>query len=124
MEGAAFSAFRAAAAEGRLLLPVCVRCARAHWYPRAFCPLCGGPDIEWQAATGAGTVYSVSVVRRTETPYALVLVTLDEGPTVLSNMVECDLDAVRIGDRVRALVTAGDGVIPLILFTPERQANP
>ena len=124
MEGGAFAVFREAAANGRLLLPRCTSCGRTHWYPRAFCPLCGAQELIWQSAAGYGTVYSVSVMRRVAKPYALALVTLDEGPTLLTNLVGCDLDAVLIGDRVRAIVSASEEGMPTIFFSPEHRVHP
>jgi hypothetical protein len=92
--------FWQAAAEGRLLLKFCRLCGRTHWYPRALCPHCHSADLEWREASGKGTVYSFTVVRRAEPPYVLALVRLDEGTTLLTNIVDCDPDSVRIGQRV------------------------
>jgi uncharacterized OB-fold protein len=97
-------AFQDAAAEGRFVLPFCRACGRAHWYPRAICPLCGGGEVEWHPASGRGTIYSVSVMRRASPPYALAWVTLEEGPTMLTNLVDCDVDAARIGGPVRVVL--------------------
>ena len=50
-----------------------------------------------------GTIYSWSVERRANPPYAIAFVTLAEGPTMLSTIVDCDLDAIRIGQAVRVV---------------------
>lgn len=110
--------FWEAAAKGRFLLPHCQACRRAHWYPRAICPLCGSSDVEWREASGRGTVYSVSVVRRAKPPYALAYVTLDEGPTMMTNIVDCDLDAVAIGQKVKVLFRDRSDGVAVPLFTP------
>jgi hypothetical protein len=90
-----------AAKEGVLRLRRCTACSKPHWYPRPVCPFCMG-DTEWVDAAGEGTIYSVSVTRKAgPVPYALAYVTLDEGVTLLTNIVGCDLDALRIGQRVR-----------------------
>lgn len=110
--------FWQASARGSFLLPFCRSCRRAHWYPRSMCPLCGSPEVEWREASGRGTVYSVSVVRRANPPYALAYVTLDEGPTMLSNIVDCDLDRVAIGQQVKVVFRTqlDEPVAPM--FTP------
>ena len=69
-----------AARERRFVVPTCTACGKAHWYPRAICPFCGSDKIEWRAASGRGTIYSYSVMRRAKEPYAIAYVTLAEGP--------------------------------------------
>lgn len=90
-----------AAAEGRLLVRTCGDCGRAHWYPRVICPLCGSPNTRWQPAGGGGTLYAFSPARRAEPPYVLAYVTLDEGPTLMTNVVDASPDTLRIGQRVQ-----------------------
>ena len=51
-------------------------------------------------ASGNGTIYTYSVMRRAPMPYAIAYVTLDEGPTMMTNIVDCDLDEIRIGQAV------------------------
>jgi uncharacterized OB-fold protein len=101
-----------ATAEGRLLLPRCVECAAVIWYPRPFCPQCASTRVEWIEASGHGTVYSFTVNRRgvADLPayrdagvYVLAYVELDEGPRVMTNVVDCDPDGVRIGQRVEVV---------------------
>jgi uncharacterized OB-fold protein len=110
--------FWEASAKGNFLLPYCKACGRAHWYPRAMCPLCGAPDVEWREASGKGTVYSVSVVRRANPPYALAYVTLEEGPTMMTNIVDCDLDTVTIGQPVKVVFKASSDDVAVPMFTP------
>src|SRR5690348_15363884 len=88
--------FWQAAAEGKLLLRRCIGCRRTHWYPRAVCPFCFGDASEWVEASGRGLIYSYSVVRRTAEPYAIAYVTLAEGPTMLTNLIACDFDRLRV----------------------------
>ncbi|RAI60084.1 Zn-ribbon domain-containing OB-fold protein [Roseicella frigidaeris] len=103
--------FWAAAREGRFLLRACTACGKAHWYPRAVCPFCMSEKTEWREASGRGTIYSVSVMKRAPEVYAVAYVTLEEGPTMMTNIVDCDFDALAIGQAV-ALTwrpTQGDG---------------
>ena len=111
-------AFWEAAAVGRLLIGKCASCGKPHYYPRAVCPLCGSDATEMVQASGRGVVYSYSVMRRVPVPYALAYVTLEEGVTMMTNIVDCDLDAIRIGQRVRLVFKPTDGGPPVPMFTP------
>ena len=106
-----------AANEGRLLLKHCGDCNKAYYYPRPLCPFCLGDNTEWQEASGAGTVYSWSVERRADPPFAIAFVTLAEGPTLLTALVDCDLDAIAIGQPVTLRFEERDGQ-PAPVFTP------
>ncbi len=110
--------FWEAARRGKLLLAHCTACDRPHWFPRVVCPLCGSRDIEWREASGRGTVYSVSVARRAAPPYALAYVTLDEGPTMLTNIVDCDVDGIVIGQKVKVVFKERADALPAPMFTP------
>jgi uncharacterized OB-fold protein len=107
-----------AAAAGRLLLKLCEACGEPHYYPRAICPFCGSDRTAWIEASGRGTVYSYSVFRRAPVPYAIAYVTLEEGPTMMTNIVDADLDAIRIGQRVRVRFAPTDGGPPVPMFAP------
>lgn len=115
---AATEQFWAHAREGQLVTRVCKSCGKIHWYPRALCPFCLG-DTEWRSASGFGTIYSVSVTRKAgPVPYAIAYVTLDEGVTMLTNIVDCDLDLLKIGQRVAVTFKpAADGT-PIPMFKP------
>ncbi len=112
--------FWSAAKEGRFLVKRCEDCGRAHWYPRAICPFCGSGRTAWVGASGRGTIYSFSVMRRADPPYAIAFVTLEEGPTMMTNIVDCDLDAIGIGQAVTLVFkpTEEGGAVPM--FTPSR----
>ena len=111
--------FWEAATAGRLLIGTCKACGKPHYYPRALCPFCGSDATEWVAASGRGAVYSYSVMRRLPVPYALAYVTLDEGVTMMTNIVDCDLDAIRIGQRVKVVFKPTEGGPPVPMFTLE-----
>ncbi len=89
-----------------LSVPKCRSCELVFWYPRGICPECGSLDIEWTEAAGTGTIYSFSVTRNGQgvwkgvAPYVLAYVELDEGVRILTNIVNCDVETVRIGQRV------------------------
>jgi uncharacterized OB-fold protein len=109
--------FWEATAQGKLLLKKCRACGQLHYYPRPLCPFCGSDATEWQAAAGGGVIYSYSVMRRAEVPYAVAYVTLDEGPTMMTNLVDCDFDRLKIGQRVRVVFSPTDGGAPVPTFT-------
>jgi len=107
-----------AARQGVLNIKRCLSCKQPHWYPRPLCPFCLG-ETEWLPAAGTGTIYSVSVTRRAgPIPYAIAYVALDEGVTLLTNIVDCDLDALRIGQRVKVCFKPTDGGAMVPMFTP------
>ena len=112
--------FFAATANGSLRIKVCTSCRKPHWYPRPLCPYCLG-DTEWSDAAGKGVIYSVSVTRRAgPIPYAIAYVRLDEGVTMLSNIVDCDLDSVRIGQRVHVVFKPADDGTMIPMFAPDQ----
>ena len=79
---------------------------------------CGSPRTEWIDSRGRGRIYSFSVTRRVTEPYAIAYVTLDEGVSMLTNLVDCDFERLKIGAPVRVVFrSAADGeAIPM--FTP------
>lgn len=101
--------FWTAAAQGRLVLPVCDGCGHHIWYPRSWCPACGSPSVTWTEVSGRGTVYARSVLHKGVGPWAgaapfvVAYVELDEGPRILTNVVTDDPASVRVGDPVRAV---------------------
>lgn len=111
--------FWEAAAAGRLLVKRCADCARLHWYPRPLCPFCMSERTEWLQASGRGRILSYSISRKAgPVPYAIAYVALEEGVTMMSNIVDCDLDALSIGQALRLVFKATDGGPPLPMFTP------
>ncbi|MEI7954401.1 MAG: Zn-ribbon domain-containing OB-fold protein [Verrucomicrobiota bacterium] len=114
-----------AAREGRLMLKSCNDCGQVHHYPRAICPRCLSSATAWVQATGRGRIYSYSVMRRAPQPYAIAYVTLDEGITMMTNIVECKLDRLAIGQEVEVVFRATEGGQQLPLFRPAaRKGSP
>ncbi len=114
--------FWEAAAEGRFLIKRCLACERVHWYPRTLCPFCFSERTEWQPASGRGVIYSYSVMRRATPPYVVAFVTLDEGPTMLTNIVACDPDSLCIGQKVSVVFRPTDGEFMVPVFEPNQAA--
>jgi uncharacterized OB-fold protein len=53
-------------------------------------------------------------------PYAIAYVTLAEGITILTNIVDCDLDALAIGDPVELVFRHAEGGQAVPMFRPAR----
>jgi hypothetical protein len=107
-----------ACGEGKLSVRHCKACGENHFPPRNICPYCFSDDTEARQVAGTGQIYSFSVMRRVAKPYVLAYVTLDEGPTMMTNIATADPDAVRIGQRVRVAFEATDTGYKLPVFTP------
>jgi hypothetical protein len=83
----------------RLLVKRCNACAELHFYPRPFCPRCWSDDVEWFEVSGRARLYTWSVVYNNDLPpfherlpYVAALVDLDEGPRMMTNVVDCPFD--------------------------------
>lgn len=100
------------AANGKLMVNYCNACGAPHHYPRPICPHCGSDKTEFREASGKGRIYSFSVMRTVPDPYAIAYVTL-EGTDIsmMTNIVNCDFDALHIGQEVKVAFaeTEGDG---------------
>lgn len=110
--------FWEAAARNCFLLPVCEACGSAHWYPRMICPLCRSKDVRWKPASGKGRLYSYSILRRGAQPYVLAYVTLDAGPTMLTNVVDCAFEQLRVGLSVEVTFVAAENGSAVPMFKP------
>src|SRR5262249_6454242 len=97
--------------EGQLTVPHCNACGKFHWYPRANCPFCTSDKVELKPAKGTGKIYSFSVARRgKDDSYVIAYVTLDEGVTMMTNIVNADPKKLAIGQNVRVtLIESKDG---------------
>lgn len=90
--------------EGELRIQKCQSCGKAWHPPLHRCPQCHSQDVTWVATSGRGTLYSYTVVHHPahvavadRVPYVVALVTLAEGPRVVSNLLHCARDSIRIG---------------------------
>lgn len=108
--------FLDAASAGSLLLPRCASCGQCHFYPRSFCPHCWSEDLSWVEVSGTATLYSFTVIRGSE-PHVLAVVELTEGPRMMTNIVDCPLDAIRIGMQLQVVFRSLDGTV-LPVFRP------
>jgi uncharacterized protein len=80
---------------GELCLPYCAECDAVFFYPRPYCPTCGTKVAEWRRLSGRATLWSYLISERPangyeDVPYVIALVKLEEGPTMMSNVVGVD----------------------------------
>jgi uncharacterized OB-fold protein len=111
--------FAAFLAEGRFMIQRSRSSGRFVFYPRVAEPRTGARDLEWVEASGAGTVYAVTVVRKRppDADYNVALVDLDEGPRLMSRIDGLPADQARIGLKVQARIVTEDGA-RFVVFTP------
>lgn len=121
-------AFYAGCREGRLLLQQCDVCSRWQFYPRILCSHCGGRELHWRPASGQGRIATFTVVRHPvspayEAPYVVALVDLEEGPRMMSHIVDCDPDAVRVGAAVTVQFENWSESLTMPVFQMHRPAE-
>jgi uncharacterized OB-fold protein len=95
---------------GKLLVQRCNNCAETYHYPRPFCPFCSSTEVSWIETAGTGHVYSCSYVPNKGAGYVIAFVTLDEGPTLLTNITGIGAEQVTIGARVAVDFETRDSV--------------
>jgi uncharacterized protein len=120
-----FSApFWEATRDKRLMLQYCPRSGQYQHFPRPVSIATGRTDIEWREVSGAGKIFSFSVTRRGfgpfqgHEPYVVVIVRLAEGLDIVSDLVNCALDAVHIGQDVVPFWQPLEDGTHLLLFQP------
>jgi len=112
-----------ATAEGRLLYRHCGACGLAHHPPRSICPHCHADGTGWKEASGLGSVYSSSTLRRgTPVPYCIAYVTLDEGVTLMTNLVGFGDATPPVGTRVQVRFVEAEGGAKMPVFGPVEAA--
>jgi uncharacterized OB-fold protein len=117
--------FWEAARRHELVMPRCTTCDHVFFYPRSECPRCFSTTLELVPVSGRGRLHSFTIVYqpanaafKAEAPHVYAVVQLDEGPRLVSNVVECDPEAVRVD---MPLVAVFDDVTPewtLVKFKP------
>ncbi|HEY2400766.1 MAG TPA: OB-fold domain-containing protein [Steroidobacteraceae bacterium] len=104
---------------GRFMLQRSRETGQFIFYARVAEPGTGCTDLEWVEASGAGTVYSTTVIRQKPPApsYNLALVDLAEGPRMMTRIDGVPPQDVRIGMRVSAKIILENSV-PLLVFEP------
>ena len=107
-----------AAENGKLMIMKCKDTGKFYFYPRARSPYTLSDNVEWVEAKGTGEIYTFSVMKRAKIEYAIAYVKLDEGVTMMNNIVDTDFDALSIGQKVKVVFKPTDGGPPVPMFTP------
>jgi uncharacterized protein len=115
-----------ATARHELVLQRCTIDGHYEWTPQFACSKCLNESLEWVAVTGLGTVYSYSIIHRPqgpefEVPYIVAIVELDEGPRMLTSLVDIRPDEVQIGMRVEVSFEDAED-LALYRFGPARRS--
>lgn len=113
------------ATQGELWIQKCLSCNNFQHYPSGMCRRCWSEDLHWHRAHGTGTIWTFTVVGKPghpawerDAPYVLALVELDEGPRMMTNIVDCDHDTVFVGQRVHLAPHAEGSGQPPLQFRP------
>jgi uncharacterized OB-fold protein len=100
----ALAPYFAAARAGRLVVQRCTGCGALRFPPRELCSACLATDATWQEVSGRGEIFSYYVMHQVyhpgfaaEVPYAVVVVKLEEGPKLTSNLVDCPPGEIAVG---------------------------
>jgi uncharacterized OB-fold protein len=108
-----------------LMIPHCQDCGAYHFFPRFFCTKCMSKRIEWVKSKGVGTIYTFTIIDRAgipsfqkEVPYVLALVELAEGVRMMTNIVECGPEKIKIGMKVEVVFEDITDEIALPKFRP------
>ncbi len=87
-----------------LLIQRCAACGKARFYARPACPDCTSEAFAWEKASGKATLYSWTIIHpptlpafKDKVPYPVILVELKEGVRMISNIVDCKNEDLRIG---------------------------
>ena len=85
-----------AAARGELMIQRCGPCAQFYFYPRLTCPRCGSSDVSWVTASGRASLHTYLITHvaapgfEEDVPMAIAVVTLEEGPRMMTNIVDIE----------------------------------
>jgi uncharacterized protein len=117
------------AANNKLLMQRCRDCGKYVWTPRPSCFECGSEHLDWQELSGRGEVYSFTVIRQVvgraaspafekDIPYVIAWIDLNEGPRMISNVVGCPVENVKLGMKVSVTFEQQSADIWLPKFKP------
>jgi hypothetical protein len=109
----------------QLLLQHCKACGHWQFFPRLVCVACNQERLEWEAASGRGTVESFTVVHvplseayAQDVPYLAALIRLEEGPLMMTNLVSCKPADARIGMNVEVTYQRWSETVVMPQFRP------
>ena len=110
---------------GELVIQHCPKCDALRHPPRPMCPGCRSKELGWKKVSGLGTVYSYTVTHqaihpslRGRVPWTVIMVDLDEGVRMISHIVDCPAEDVRIRMRVEVVFEEVEAGVTLPYFRP------
>jgi uncharacterized OB-fold protein len=112
--------------EKKLLIQFDTKTGRPQFFPHPVSIYSGRRTLEWREVSGKGSVFSFTIARRAREPFRghepflIALVTLEEGVNVMANMVNCRLDEIAIGLRVKPYWAPLSNGTHLLMFEPDR----
>jgi uncharacterized protein len=113
--------------QGKLLLQYCERCRHYQFYPRLYCMQCGFEGLHWREASGQGVIYSYTIIHQNkspefinDTPYNVAIVQLEEGPRMLSSIVDSAPAELQVDLPVSVVFEKVTDSISLPRFRPRR----
>ncbi len=112
---------------GELRLQRCDACDHVYFPPRPFCPACASRKVSVFPASGKATLYSYVINHRPPAPgftppYAIAVVTLEEGPRMMTNIADCPQtpEALVLDMPLKVTFEKLDDAITLPLFAPAK----
>ena len=113
--------------QGKLLLQQCSKCYHYQFYPRLYCMQCSSETLHWVEANGRGVIYSFTIIYQNkspefvhETPYNVAIVQLEEGPRLVSNIVDVGATELQVDLPVTVVFDQVTDTITLPRFRPLR----
>ena len=107
----------------KLLLQYCERCQRYQFYPRLYCMQCGADRLSWVEASGRGVIYSYTIIHQNkspefvhDTPYNVAIIQLEEGPRLMSNIVDVAPGDLRVDLPVMVVFDSVSDSISVLRF--------
>ncbi|WP_376795527.1 Zn-ribbon domain-containing OB-fold protein [Thermogemmatispora sp.] len=117
--------FFAGAREQQLMLQHCSACGRWFWPVKTRCPACWSAQVSWSPASGRGTLYSFVLMHQlyhpafaSELPYIIAEIDLEEGVRMISTIVDCPPEQLRIGMPLEVTFEQLNAEITLPKFRP------
>lgn len=114
-----------AAREGRIIVQKCETCGHTQHPPRPLCTNCWNDRLAWLQCSGEGEVYTYTVCHwatmlsfKNDTPYIVAMVDLPEGVRLNGGIVNCPLDRIKVGLKVKASFASVTDEVTLVNFAP------
>ena len=123
----AMAPFWDAARRHRLVVQRCTACGTLRFPARDICSRCLSRTADWAPVSGRGTVFSFAVMHQVyhpgfaeSVPYAVVVVELEEGARLLSNVVDCPVREIAVGMPIEVVFEDVTPEVTLPKFRPRR----